>query len=65
MRDQRTYNRCATRGCPFLLPAPLTYCRDHADDAAASRSDGFLSFHPTADIRSTVLMVTFDPRGTS
>ena len=36
MRDQPTYNRCATRGCPFLIPAPMNYCRDHAADVVVT-----------------------------
>ena len=36
MRDTAEYNRCATKGCPFLLRAPLTHCREHAADAVAT-----------------------------
>ena len=36
MRDQRTYQRCACPGCPYLLPLPLTHCREHAADAVAT-----------------------------
>lgn len=32
MRDTAEYRRCATRGCPFLLRAPLTHCREHASE---------------------------------
>ena len=36
MRDTAEYTRCATKGCPFLIPAPMNYCREHAAEVEVS-----------------------------